>query len=391
MPSRFFSLRLSAFNAFLFLSSGIQLPFLPLWLKEKGLDAGQIGIILAAMVAVRVLASPMGAYTADRFGNRRRVISITTTASFGCFLLMGVVPGFPLILLLGTLAAAFFAPVGPLAEVLAIEGSTLHGLDYGRIRLWASVSFLAGSLLSGALLVIVPTASVIFLIAGAQGLGALATLVLPADPVKKSQTQAPVQIGAIAWFLVTGPFLIFLAAAGIGQASHGFFYGFGSVHWQQIGYSTFTIGELWATAVLVEVAMFAVSNRIFTAFGSVRLIAFGISCGLVRWILTGLEPPLWLLFVVQTLHAGSFGILHLGTMHYIRETVPAGMRNTVQGIYAALSGGILLSSSMWAAGTLYGSFGGATYFAMAGCSAIALGLAIMLVQVSPRDPAAAAP
>ena len=138
-------------------------------------------------------------------------------------------------------------------------------------------------------------------------------------------------------------------------------------------------------------AMFAVSNRIFTAFGSVRLIAFGISCGLVRWILTGLEPPLWLLFVVQTLHAGSFGILHLGTMHYIRETVPAGMRNTVQGIYAALSGGILLSSSMWAAGTLYGSFGGATYFAMAGCSAIALGLAIMLVQVSPRDPAAAAP
>ena len=91
MPSRFFSLRLSAFNAFLFLSSGIQLPFLPLWLKEKGLDAGQIGIILAAMVAVRVLASPMGAYTADRFGNRRRVISITTTASFGCFLLMMIV------------------------------------------------------------------------------------------------------------------------------------------------------------------------------------------------------------------------------------------------------------------------------------------------------------
>lgn len=391
MPSRIFSLRLSAFNAFLFLGSGIQLPFLPLWLKEKGLDAGQIGIVLAAMTAIRVLATPGGAFIADAYGNRRRVITFTATAALACFLLMGVMPGYLPILIFGMLAAAFFAPVGPLAEVLAIEGSTVHGLDYGRIRLWASLSFLAGSLVSGALLEIVPVASVIFLIAGAQGLGAMATLVLPPDPLKRSRPSAPVRVGSVARFLVTGPFPIFLAAAGVGQATHGLLYGFGSVNWQHLGYTSFTIGELWAAGVLMEVAMFAFSNRFFRAFGSVRLIAFGIACGLVRWLLIGLEPPLWLLFVAQALHAGSFGILHLGAMHYIRETVPDGMRNTVQGVYAALSGGILLSGSMWAAGAFYGSFGGATYFLMAAGSAIALGLALLLVRVSPREPAAAEP
>jgi PPP family 3-phenylpropionic acid transporter len=71
-------------------------------------------------------------------------------------------------------------------------------------------------------------------------------------------------------------------------------------------------------------------------------------------------------------------------MHYIRETIPDGMRNTVQGIYSALSGGILLSASMWAAGPLYATLGGQAYWMMAACAAIALALALILARVSPR-------
>ena len=56
---------------------------------------------------------------------------------------------------------------------MAVEGSARYGLDYGRIRLWASLSFLAGSLLAGALLEVIPVSAVILLIAAAQGLGAL--------------------------------------------------------------------------------------------------------------------------------------------------------------------------------------------------------------------------
>ena len=88
--------------------------------------------------------------------------------------------------------------------------------------------------------------------------------------------------------------------------------------------------------------------------------------------------------MVQALHAGSFGLTHLGTMHYIRENVPSGMRNTVQGLYAALSSGVLLSATMWGSGTLYGALGGHAFFVMAGYSAIAFGPALVLKRVSPR-------
>jgi PPP family 3-phenylpropionic acid transporter len=90
------------------------------------------------------------------------------------------------------------------------------------------------------------------------------------------------------------------------------------------------------------------------------------------------------MFLVQMLHAATFGFTHLGTMHYIRENVPDHMQNSVQGIYSALSSGMLMSATMWSSGPLYSAFGGHAFFVMAGVAAIACGLAITLRAVSPR-------
>ena len=167
MSSRIFSLRLSAFNAFLFLGSGIQLPFMPLWLKDKGLSEAQIALVVAMMVAVRILAIPVGTYVADATGSRRTIIITAALGTGSAYLLLHFMSGFVPILVVAMLAAALLAPIAPLTEVMAIEGSAHFGIDYGRIRLWASLSFLAGSLIAGALLEVIPVDAVILLIAGA--------------------------------------------------------------------------------------------------------------------------------------------------------------------------------------------------------------------------------
>jgi MFS transporter, PPP family, 3-phenylpropionic acid transporter len=384
MSSRSFSLRLSIFNAFLFLGSGIQLPFMPLWLQGKGLTAAQIALVMALMTAVRILAVPLGTYFTDVYGNRRRIIIIAAFSTFAAYLLLHFMSGFMPILIVALIAGGMLAPVGPLVEVMAIEGSAYYGIDYGRIRLWASLSFLAGSLISGALLEVMPVGSVVLLIAAAQGIGALGTLVLPTDKVFRKGSSEPFRMGAVLTFITGSIFIIFMAASSIGQSSHGLLYAFGSVHFDSLGYSKLAIGELWAIGVVTEIVMFAFSNRFYKAFGAVKLIVIGTACGVIRWVVIGLEPPLVILFLVQMLHAGSFGLTHLGTMHYIRENVPDGMRNTVQGLYSALSGGILLSSTMWASGPLYGLLGGQAYFVMALYSAMAFGLALILNRVNPR-------
>ena len=384
MTSRIFSLRLSAFNAFLFLGSGIQLPFLPLWLKAKGLPEAEIALIVAMMVAVRILAIPIGTFVADLTGSRRLIIIMAAFGTCAAYLALHFMSGFVPILIVAMLAAAMLAPIAPLTEVMAIEGSAHYGIDYGRIRLWASLSFLAGSLIAGALLEIIPVYFVILLIAGAQGLGALVTLALPHDNAIRKGTAQPIKLAVVLGLVSAGVFVIFLAAASIGQSSHGLLYAFGSVYYDDLGYSKFTIGKLWAVAVIVEIAMFAFSNRFYKRFGAVKLIVIGTACGILRWLVMGLEPPLTIMFAVQVLHAGSFGLTHLGTMHYIRENVPENMRNTVQGLFFMLSGGVLMAATMWSSGPLYGMLGGRAYFVMAGYSAVACGLALVLWRVSPR-------
>ena len=391
MPSRSFSLRLSLFNAVLFPGSGIQLPFLPLWLKDRGLPDAQVALVVALMMAVRILGIPLGTFIADLTQRRRAVIIACAFGSTAAYALLSQMTGFWPILVTGMLAAALLAPIVPLTETLAVEGSAHYGLDYGRIRLWASLSFLTGSLGAGALLEVVPVSSVILLIAAAQGLGALVTLQLPADKAVRSATKAePIRLAPFLALVSAASFIVFMLAAGLGQASHGFLYAFGSVYFEALGYSKFVIGMLWSASVMAEVLMFAFSNRFYQTFGSVRLIMLGTGLATLRWAITALAPPLAVLFVVQTLHAGSFGLTHLGTMHYIRERVPASMRNTAQGLYAVFSSGVLMSGTMWASGALYAGLGGGAFLVMAGVSTLACALAVLLKAISPRGLAAVA-
>lgn len=391
MPSRNFSLRLSLFNAVLFLGSGMQLPFLPLWLKDKGFSDAEVAMVVGLMMAARILGIPLGTFIADLTQRRRAVIIACAFGSAAAYLLLGAVPGFWPVLAAGLLAAALLAPIVPLTEALAVEGSAHYGLDYGRIRLWASLSFLFGSLAAGALLEVMPVSGVILLIAGAQGLGALVSLLLPHDQAVRPAKAEPIRFGRFLALATTGSFALFLLAAGLGQASHGFLYAFGSVYFESLGYSKLVIGMLWAASVLVEVLMFAFSNRFYGALGSVRLIMLGTGLATLRWAITALAPPLAILFMVQTLHAGSFGFTHLGTMHFIRERVPASMRNTAQGLYSVLASGVLMSGTMWASGALYGGLGGGAFLVMAGLSALACLCAMLLLRISPKAlPAAGA-
>jgi MFS transporter, PPP family, 3-phenylpropionic acid transporter len=183
--------------------------------------------------------------------------------------------------------------------------------------------------------------------------------------------------------------MIFVIAASLGQGSHAMLYTFGPVHWDSLGYDKFTIGCFWAISIVAEVTLFSVSNLLVKRFGPIGLIVMGISGGVIRWIFMAQDPGLAATSILQAFHAISFAMVHLGTMHYIRQAVPAGLRNSAQGLYAAISGGIGLSAAMWLSGMLYGELLGKTYLVMAAISLAALSFALALKRISPTARAAA--
>lgn len=372
------------------IGAGIQLPFLPLWLHARGLTVGEIAIVVAGMTAIRILAVPLAAFVSDRYQNRRSVIIVCGFAAFAAFLMLAFATNFWLIFSFSLLASFCWAPVFPLAESFSVDGSAAHRIDYGRMRLWASLSFLTGSLGGGILLQLLSINSVIFLVAGAQGMSALVGLLLPDDPKIDAQVlgnQGPTNFSRVVRFLMAGSFALFITAVGVGQASHAMLYSFGPVHWHDLGFDKFTIGCFWAISIAAEVLLFGFSQNLVNRFGAINLIIIGISGGAFRWLVMANDFGLSITFGTQALHAVSFAMLHLGAMHYIRLNVPDGLRNSAQGLYAAVSGGVAMSAVMGLTGLLYEHLHGGTYLAMAGISLVALSFGLALKRLNPTSQA----
>ena len=103
-----FALRLKVFYAALFITLGVQLPFLPVWFAAKGLDAQAIGIALAVPMLVRVFAIPMATRMADRRDALRAVIMIVAAVGVAGYAVLGL-KGFVVIVLAYALASAAYA------------------------------------------------------------------------------------------------------------------------------------------------------------------------------------------------------------------------------------------------------------------------------------------
>jgi MFS transporter, PPP family, 3-phenylpropionic acid transporter len=384
MAARIFSIRFSLCFAFIALSSGLQLPFLPLWLSNRGLTTAEIALVLGAMTATRIFAIPFAAYLADFHFPRRTLIIAFGFASFLSYAALGVAHGVTQILFFGVLVSFCNSPVFILAEGFSSEASAAHGVDYGRIRLWASLSFLTGNLGGGVLLTIFPIGNLMLIMMTAQGVAAMVFLLLPEDPVARAPRQ--VHIGAFSSIgqLMSGGFLLLLAAASLGQSSHAMLYSFGPVHWDQQGFSKMMIGSFWAASIFAEVNLFLFGKRLIERFGPQMLVIGGAAGGALRWFLMSFDLNYSATLVVQMGHAISFAMLHLGTMHYMLKTVPPHLRNSAQGIYSACSGGIAMCVMMWFAGKLYEPLQGRTYLVMMAVSLCAMSFALALRRLTPR-------
>jgi MFS transporter, PPP family, 3-phenylpropionic acid transporter len=381
-----FTWSLSLYYTTLFLILGLQLPYLPLWLESEGLSATQISVILAIPMAVRIGATPAMTFIADRLPGPGVAILLYSAATAVLFLGYHLADGFWAIAVVTVFVSIFLNPLMPITEATAMRGARLYAVDYGRIRLWGSLSFIAANIVGGAIVARAGGPGALIALNGAAVLTALAALTLPrrgnrldgdAEPSGTARASFPELLG-----LLRHPgFAGVLIGSGLIQASHAFYYAFGSISWVAEGISPSTIGLLWAVGVLVEVGLFAVSGRVLALIGVRGLFAVGVAAAIVRWTLMVWVWPAAAYFPIQALHALTFGATHLATMNYLSQSAPDRHGNGAQGLYFTVYGA-MTGLVMLAAGPLYRSYGAGGYAAMAVMAA--LGGIVLLVSLRRR-------
>jgi len=364
-----FGTRLGMFYGALFLIYGVHLPYLPVWLDWRGLSATEIGIVTAAPFFVRLGVTPLVALAADRRSNHRRFVILLAIAALVLSLILSRMNGFLPILAAAIGLSLAITTIMPLTETIAVAGVRAHGLDYGRMRLWGSLSFIVASFGGGALVDAFGAGIGATLIVAGCAATALAALALPApvercSEVAKSEP-AESHVSAALRLAARPVFLLFLLAVGAVQGAHAMFYAFGTLHWQSQGISATWIGTLWTIGVLAEVMVFAWSGALVNRCGAVALLVAGAIAAIVRWGAMSLDPPLALLVPLQLLHALTYGATHVGAIAFLARAVPQATAGTAQALYATIAAGVAMGAGTLVSGSLYASLGGKGYLVMA--------------------------
>lgn len=364
-----------------FFSYGIFLPFWGVWLKGEGIPPETIGILLGAGLVARFLGSLLIAPRVkdpSHLVTALRLLALLTLAfAIGfCFgngwgWLMLVIAGFNL----------FFSPLVPLTDALAATWQKQITMDYGRVRLWGSLAFVIGSALTGQMVSVwghnaILYSLIISILAMLLGM-MLKPSVMPQGEAR-SHSEADRSLREM---LKEGPVWRFLLCVTLLQGAHAGYYSFGSIYWQEAGYSASTIGYLWSLGVVAEVIIFASSNFLFRRWNARNLLLLSACCGVLRWSLMATSTELGWLLVIQILHCGTFTVCHLAAMRFIAARKgPEVIR--LQAVYSALAmgGGIAIMTVI--AGFLFEHLQGGVFWVMAAVALPALFIRPPAVAVS---------
>jgi PPP family 3-phenylpropionic acid transporter len=363
-----------------FAALGLYSPYFPLWLEAHGFRGLSMGLIAALSPALSLFGPPLIGLLSDARGARGSLLSAACALSasamgglwvaelFGASRSLGVV--FAAVLVY----AACRSPLILLADRIAIE----HGGNYGRQRLWGSVGYLLAVAAFGRWC---PPRAWRWL-PGCVALALLTAFVvsLPLPRVRVAPLAPP--LADAQRLLGRRRFVVFLICSATFAASHSSYDLCGSLFFRDLGASGNTLGLLYATGLLAEIGLMAWASAGLRRVSPELLLVCAYAGGALRWLLMSLLSSTAFAFLLQPLHAISFGLVWLSSLEYVRRSSEPQTLGGAQGAFMAANAvGGVLGMLLW--GPLYASQGGPLVFLIA--AALSIGAAALAYGALYRD------
>ena len=356
---------------------GVASPFLPAFVNARGVPPEQVGAVLAAGTAIRLLAAPLAGRIADRLQALRAVLVVCIACAAAATLAYVPAQGFLPLLFLTLLHAAFLAPMTVLADALALGSSKAARFEYGWVRGAGSAAFIAGIGVSGQLVGGFGLEAIVWSQALLLSAAAIAATRVP-ELAHEPQSAAA---GSVLVLVRLPRFRYVVLVAALILGSHAMHDTFAVIRWTAAGVSPSTASLLWALAVLAEVVVFfALGPALIRRLTPAGAIALAALAGMLRWAVMAQTSEVLALALVQPLHGMTFALLHLACMRLISEVVPAGLEATAQAVYATLGIGAATALLTFLSGFLYARAGAHGFWIMGALCAAALPMALKLRQ-----------
>ncbi|HTV21243.1 MAG TPA: MFS transporter, partial [Polyangiaceae bacterium] len=343
-PEPRLALRLGAFYFSSFATLGLNSPYFPLWLESHGFRGAPMGVIAALSPAMSFFGPPLVGLLSDARGARGNLLSAACalggSAMLGLSLceLLGLSQLFGVVFAAVLVYAACRSPMILLADRITIE----HGGDYGRRRVWGSVGFMLAAIAFGRWW---PPGGARWLPAAMALTLAVAFVVSLSLPRSTNVARPPAAtaIGPARTLLEQPGFRAFLCGSVLAAASHSSYDLCGSLFFRDLGASEDTIGLLYGTAVLAEIVLLAGSGPLWSRLRPELVLVAAYAGAALRWSCLSLLASTSLAFLLQPLHAISFGLMWIASLEYVRRVSTPDVLGSAQGAFMAANacGGVL--------------------------------------------------
>ena len=363
-----------------FMTSGAATAYGGIWFQDQGLSSGEIGLIGSVPVFIMLVLNLVVGRIADRADDWRQVIVIGAV-------LAGIIPiglffvhGFVGILLVWTLAAIPFSAVAPVADAAAMRMTKRNSTDFGFIRAWGTVGYMAVIVITGQVVTWFGGGTYLPFFVGVAILRGLAAFQLPNFRAPKEERTLAQKFGASRMREVMKPwFLLPLVGWSMVFATHLILNSFQALLWKQQGISDLTIAILIALGAASEATMMFVFKRFVGRFPARMVILASAIVSALRWVAMALAPDVAILVPLQLLHSVTFAMGYMGCVHFIANWTSEDIAAEAQSFFQVLQQAmavIALTAFGWIAGPL----GVHAYFASAAFAA----LGAVLIFVSMR-------
>lgn len=352
---------------------GIFLPYFNLYCYRLDFSGFQIGTLSAARSLTLILFPLVWGALADRFDARRPIYLF-------CMLLSTLIWAFYLFtadywLMMGitVLYGIFFAPIISFMEAFSMDILGREKKRYGRIRVWGSLAFILAVLCLGRLIEIYSADIILECILAGSAIQLLFALRIPAVQNHKKR-----DFTANARLFLKPRTLIFLFCAFLMLVSHGTYYGFFSIHLENLGYKGTFIGVAWALASVSEIGVMVGSDRILKRFSPHPVLVFSFFIAAIRWtVLCFVSSPVAIL-LSQLFHAVTYGSFHIASILYMDKLSPGPAKTLGQAINNALTYGLGMMVGFFANGYLFERLPSFQLFGLSGIVALFGGLVLAI-------------
>jgi PPP family 3-phenylpropionic acid transporter len=370
---------LSAFFYFLYFAAfGIYVPYWTLYLKHLHLSPVQIATIYAIPSVARILFPPIYGYFADRLQDRNRILRITAIGQVLPFLLLFYFHSYSALLILISLFSLFNAAVLPFMEATVQEEQEKGKLDYGRTRLWGTVSFILMAATFGRFIERFQQQSILFGLTIFFSALSILSFFQPAGkmgfPFRKKDIE-PILKERHTWF--------FLASVFFMHVSQAAYYGFFSIHLSELGFHGSSIGIQWATAAASELLIFVFASSILAEFRLSVLFRICLLLAVFRWLWMYEARSYFWLLLSQGMHAFTFGLFHITCMRLIHTIFPEGFRSIGQSLFSSIGWGFGAVVGVMLSGYLWERFGVKTFLFSSAIAFVGFLISLLFYDFNP--------